>query len=201
MTHLTVPSRKTEGHQRCGCGLVRWRVHDGEGHMWQFNTLRVLLRPLHYTSLHRASHLACVYCCGVSCHGVLTLSHGAPFVPHYATKCAAMFQGVPPYPMMSRDVPLCLLMSHDVPCCPILSHDVSLCLLMSHDVSLCLLMSRDVPFRLLMSHELPFIVSINYYYFVCHPTIPDESNQTFIRYNDIVLLPGRMHPEHKPTAV
>ena len=46
---ITVPSRKTEGHQRCGCGLVRWRIHDGR--MWQFNTLRVLLRLLHYMSL------------------------------------------------------------------------------------------------------------------------------------------------------
>ena len=39
-----------------------------------------------------------------------------------------------------------------------------------------------------------------YYYFICHPTIPDESNQTFIRHDDTVLLPGRMHPEHKPTV-
>ena len=36
-----------------------------------------------------------------------------------------------------------------------------------------------------------------YYYFICHPTFPDESNQTFIRHDDTVLLPGRMHPEHK----
>ena len=42
--------------------------------------------------------------------------------------------------------------------------------------------------------------SLNYCYFICHPTIPDESNQTFIRHDDTVLLPERMHPEHKPTV-
>ena len=36
--------------------------------------------------------------------------------------------------------------------------------------------------------------------FICHPTNPDESNQTFIPHDDTVLLPGRMHPEHKPTV-
>ena len=39
-----------------------------------------------------------------------------------------------------------------------------------------------------------------YFYFVCYPTIADESNQTFIRHDDAVLLPERMHPEHKPTV-
>ena len=43
-------------------------------------------------------------------------------------------------------------------------------------------------------------LSLSYYYFFCHPTIPDESNQIFIRYDDTVLFPGRMHPEHKPTV-
>ena len=28
----------------------------------------------------------------------------------------------------------------------------------------------------------------------------DESNQTFIRHDDTVLLPERMQPEHKPTV-
>ena len=44
----------------------------------------------------------------------------------------------------------------------------------------------------------------NYKYFVCHPTIADESNQTFIRHDDMLyysFLPERMHPEHKPATV
>ena len=46
--------------------------------------------------------------------------------------------------------------------------------------------------RVLRGKLLPLVNG--YYYFVCHPTISDESNQTFIRHDDIVLLPGRMHP-------
>ena len=64
---------------------------------------------------------------------------------------------------------------------------------------------RHNPMRMYLSHRsacLTYVhalsfesrtetnILIIYYYFICHPTIPDESNQTFIRHDDTVLFPG-----------
>ena len=52
---------------------------------------------------------------------------------------------------------------------------------------------RSVPkYRIHLTYSILFSIL-----FFCHP---DESNQTFIRHDDTVLLSERMHPEHKPTV-
>ena len=55
--------------------------------------------------------------------------------------------------------------------------------------------SKISKYRIHLTYSILFSILL-----FCHPTIADESNQTFIRHDDTVLLSEQMHPEHKPTV-